>query len=304
MTGINTIVKYGCLSDEQRWHADRYEWEWLHEIEQNDKEIASLLDCLADGEYSGQASVAQTYDLMMKAKAEGYPDGLLHDWGEFLSYSNIIAYEEMRHGLSVGLINHYATHGNLGYFEQLEVRDFSRKYIWCYEERKYWNLYSYALAHLFAEVVNTELYRDMRTQIAHPKFKEVISNIMKDEARHISAWQHVIKNIIDANEYHKRRFLDEVDRGLNYHNAMVHETYFEGQNKMMRFFVSTQNGVPGTIERIIRSKHKILCMLFEDDNPYTYDEVKENHFSFLAKTRGKKRAVFSEEADGNILFVG
>lgn len=304
MTGINTIVKYGWLSDEQRWNANRYEWNWLHELEQDDKDIAILLDCLADGEYSGQASVAQTYDMMLRAKAEGYPKDLLNDWGEFLSYSNIIAYEETRHGLSIGLINHFACHGNLDYFDQLTVKDYSRKYIWCYDERRYWNLYSYALAHLFAEVVNTELYRDMRAQIKHPKFREVISNIMKDEARHISAWLNVIKNIVEADEYHKQHFLAEVDCGLSYHNAMVHETYFEGQNKMMRFFVSSKGDEPGTIERIIRSKFKVLDTLFGDDNPYSFEQVKENHYAFLAKTRGKKRAVFSEEVEGNICFIG
>ena len=143
----------------------------------------------------------------------------------------------------------------------------------------------------------------MRLQIKHPMFKEVISNIMKDEARHISAWMNVIKNIVEADEYHKRCFLDAIDHGLNYHNAMVHETYFEGQNKMMRFFVSSKNGEPGTIERIIRSKYKILNTLFGEDNPYSFDKVKENHYAFLAKTRGKKRAVFSEEVEGNICFV-
>ncbi len=303
MAGINTIVQYGCMSDEQRWNANRYNWEWLHELEQDDKDIAMLLDCLADGEYSGQASVAQTYDLMHKAKEKGYPKDFLNDWGEFLAYSNIIAYEETRHGLSVGLINHYACHGNLDYFDHLTVRDYSRKYIWCYEERRYWNLYSYALAHLFAEVVNTELYRDMRPQIKHPMFKEVITNIMKDEARHIRAWLNVIKNIVEADEYHKRCFLDALDCGLNYHNAMVHETYFEGQNKMMRFFVGSKNGEPGTIDRIISIKCKLLDTLFGEDNPYNFEKVKESHYAFLAKTRGKKRAVFSEEVEGNISFV-
>lgn len=302
MSGIETIVEYGCLSDEQRWKADRYRWKWLAELDEHDRKMVKLLDCLADGEFSGQASGFQFHDLMLQEIAKGYPKDLVHDWGELFAYIHIICYEELRHGLSIGLAHHYVTHGNFDYMSELSIREFGRKYVWCYEERRYWDIYSYVLAHLFGEVVNTELYRDMRTQIHHPELKQIITNVMSDEARHTRAWATMIKNLVNLDPEHMRRAIAALEVGLTHHNAMVHETYFEGQNKMMHIFLPARNGKKGAIDRIVEKKFHLLGEIFGDNNPYTEEQVKEIHMRFLARARGQTRAVHSPTAEAGIAF--
>ncbi|CAI3954167.1 unnamed protein product [Commensalibacter communis] len=302
MLNMSDIIKFGCLSDEQRWDANRYDWPWLTEIDDHDKKIIKKLACIADGEFSGQASAAQTYDLFFQEIRNGYPKELTYDWGEILSYVNIIVYEETRHGLALSTLYHYATTGELNYTDKLSVRDYSQKYIWCYEDRKYWNLYSYTLAHLFGEIINTELYRDIRSQLHHPELKNIIGNIMKDEARHMQAWTAIIKNLIHSNTEHKRLALENIDVGLTYHNAMVHETYFEGQNDVMGLFITPNKGEDGAIDRIVKKKYTTLIELFGEDNPYNLEEVKKQHMQFLMDGLGKTRAVYSENAPNHILF--
>jgi len=301
MSGIETIVEFGCLSDEQRWVADRYDFSWLPELTEGDRKIVRLLDCLADGEFSGQASVAQLYELMIRAVESGYPKELQCDWSEIYAYGSIIAYEEMRHGLSLGKINHYVTTGRMDLFETLPVRTFGEKYVWCYDSRKYWDLYSYLLAHLFGEVVNTELYRDIRSKIAHPKLRQVMTNIMTDEARHTRAWARLIKNLLDADPRHMDGALASLEKGIIYHNAMVHETYFEGQNKMLPLFTATKGEDVGTIERIVKVKMKVLNELFGERNPMTEADIKRIHMDFLDASLGETRA--QSDKDGNIQFL-
>ena len=302
MSGIESIVEYGCLSDEQRWKADRYAWGWLADLDEHDRRMVKLLDCLADGEFSGQASGFQFHDLMLREIADGYPQHLVHDWGELFAYLHIICYEELRHGLSIGLAHHYVQHGNFDFVRQLSIREFGRKYVWCYDERRYWNIYSYVLAHLFGEVVNTELYRDMRAQIHHPNLKQIITNIMSDEARHTRAWATMIKNLVSLDPEHMRRAVAALDVGLTHHNAMVHETYFEGQNKMMGIFLPAQNGKKGAIDRILERKWGLLLEIFGDSNPFTEEQVKEIHLRFLQRARGQTRAVYSPDAEAGIEF--
>lgn len=304
VTGIETIVHYGWLSDEQRWDANRYDWPWLSELKEDDKKIVLLLDCLSDGEFSGQASITQFYKLIFTLRDEGFDKDLLSDWGEVLAYANIITYEEFRHGVSLGkLFNHVKT-GTDNFIPSLSVRHFSEKYIWCFEERQYWNLYSYALAHLFAEIVNTELYKDVRALISHPELKKIVSNIMRDEARHIKAWKDIILNIINADHRHKELFLESLTEGLIFHNAMVHETFFEGQNKMLNLFLSDEDGKNSAIERICRSKYNVLNELFGNENSFTVEDIRHIHTEFLIKSFGKNRAIFSGSSDNKIEFTG
>ena len=110
MSGIETIVEFGCLSDEQRWVANRYDFSWLPELTEGDRKIVRLLDCLADGEFSGQASSAQLYELMIRAVENGYPKELQCDWAE-IYHANIIT---RRCGTAFARqTNHYVTTGKM-----------------------------------------------------------------------------------------------------------------------------------------------------------------------------------------------
>ncbi len=302
MSGISTIVNFGCLSDEQRWDAKRYDWGWLKELDDHDRDLVKLLDCLSDGEYSGQASATQFHDLLLTEIRNGYPKALANDWGQILAYVNIISYEEMRHGIALSTAYHYVTTGELDFVSNLSTREYTEKYVWCYEDRKYWDLYSYTFAHLFGEVVNTELYRDLRSQVHHPALQEVITNIMKDEARHTQAWAAVIEELVKADPAHLERSLTVIDTGLTYHNAMVHETYFEGQNKLMQLFLPAKRG-EGAIDRIVRKKTQLMEQIFGEYNPYTAEEIRTQHVSFLVKGMGQTRAVYTAETEDKILFL-
>lgn len=303
MNNMNTVIHYAWLSDEQRWDAKRYDWQWMSELKENDIELIKLLDCLSDGEFSGQASITQFYHLIFDLRKNGFDFDLLCDWGNVLAYANIITYEEFRHGLSLGKLYNYINTGKDDFFDKLTIKDYSKKYIWCFEERKYWNLYSYALSHLFAEVVNTELYKDVRTLINHPELKVVVSNIMKDEARHIKAWKDIIKDIIESDDRHKSLFLESLSEGLIFHNAMVHETFFEGQNKMLSLFLNTNDGKSSAIDRICKSKFNILNELFGNENPYSIAEIKKIHSEFLSNSFGETRARYSNNPKNKIEFL-
>lgn len=303
MSGLETIAKFGNISDEQRWNANRYDFPWLAELDEHDRDLIKLLDCLRDGEYSGQASAVQFYDLLFQERDAGYPRELLYDWSPLLSYVNIIVYEEMRHGLTLGLLYDYVTTGRTDYIAQSSVRDFGARYVWCYEKRRYWNLYSYALAHLFAEVINTELYRDVVSTVHHPELKAALANIRNDEARHIAAWSALIRDLINADPAHKVRALESLERGLTHHNAMVHETYFEGLNKMLPLFIPAHGSKLSAIQRISHHKHRVLDDLFGNDNPYTETDVLNIHMRYLSLASGQTRAEYSETSPGNIAFV-
>lgn len=303
MSGLETIVKFGCISDEQRWNANRYNFPWLVELDEHDRELIKLLDCLRDGEFSGQASSAQFYDLLLQEREAGYSPDLACDWAPIMSYVNIIVYEEMRHGVTLGILYHYVTKGDMNYIAETRVRDFGKKYIWCYEDRRYWDLYSYILAHLFAEVINTELYRDVVVQVHHLELKAALSNIRNDEARHIAAWAALIKDLVNADPVHKTRALSSLERGLTYHNAMVHETYFEGLNKMLPLFLPDRPNKLGPVERISKHKHKVLEDLFGKDNPYSERDIVNIHMQYLGMASGHKRAQYSATSPGNIAFA-
>ncbi|MCY1290532.1 hypothetical protein D9M70_396820 [compost metagenome] len=208
----------------------------------------------------------------------------------------------MRHGIALSTVYHYVTTGKLDYVNTLSTREYIEKYVWCYEDRKYWDLYSYTLAHLFGEVVNTELYRDLRSQVHLPALQEVITNIMKDEARHTQAWAAVIEELVKSDPTHLERSLAVIDTGLTYHNAMVHETYFEGQNKLMQLFLPAKRG-EGAIDRIVRKKTQLMDQIFGEHNPYTAEEIRAQHVSFLVKGLGKTRAIYSAETEDKILFL-
>lgn len=303
MSGLETIAKFGWISDEQRWNANRYNFSWVTELDEHDQQLIKLLDCLRDGEFSGQASAVQFYDLLFQERNAGYPAELANDWSPLLSYMNIIVYEEMRHGITLGLLYNYVTKGDTNYIANVSVRDFGARYIWCYEKRRYWDLYSYVLAHLFAEVINTELYRDVVVRVHHPELKAALSNIRNDEARHIAAWAALIKDLIDADPVHKTRALASLERGLTYHNAMVHETYFEGLNKMLPLFIPAQANKLGPIQRISHHKHKVLNDLFGADNPYSEKDIVNIHMKYLGLASGHTRAQYSESSPGNITFA-
>lgn len=306
MSGMETIVKFGCLSDEHRWNANRYNFEWLPDLDEHDRDIIKLLDCLCDGEYSGQASATQLYNLILNERAKGMELDLVADWAEIFSYVNIIVYEETRHGFTLGTLNHYVNTGNFDHISNLSVREYGKRYMWCFEDRKYWDLYSYILAHLFAEIINVELYRDVVGQVHHPKLKELAGNIMTDEARHASAWTELIKNLIQSDSRHEERALASLDTGLVYHNAMVHETYFEGLNKMLPLFVPTGKkknpNKPSAMELIVKKKYKILCELFGDKNPISQKDVRLNHMKYLSMATGETRASYDENSEYNIKF--
>lgn len=302
MSGIETIVKYACLSDKHRWNVNDYIFPWVANLDKHDCEIIKKLNYLADGEHSGLASAVQFSDLMLKEISNGYQMELANDWAEIFLYINIISYEEFRHGLTLGTLVNDIENPSSSYILNQSVNDYGRKYLWCYKERAYWGIYSYLLTHLFSEITNTELYRDMAEQVHNQELKQLILNIMTDEARHARAWLEITKNLANSNPYHKEKMLDSINLSMTHHNAMVHESYFEGVTKMMSLFMVGNTDKKSGISKIIERKYRFLEELFGDDNPFTIDSLNKIHSDFLFHTIGKKKAKYGKDSRYNIEF--
>lgn len=303
MSGLETIVQYACLSDKHRWDVNEYVFPWAADLDLHDREIIKKLDYLADGEHSGLASAVQFSDLLLKEVANGYPQDLANDWAEIFLYINIISYEEFRHGLTLGSLVRYISTGTLDYIANQSVNDYGSRYLWCYKERTYWDIYSYLLTHLFSEITNTELYRDIAEQVHNEHLKQLLLNIMADEARHARAWLEIARNLATANSVHKEKMLVSLDRGMTHHNAMVHETYFEGVTKMVSLFATGNDAKKSGISKIIERKLKFLDELFGNDNPFTIESLSRLHNEFLFHTIGKSKAKYSSNDEYNIMFL-
>lgn len=303
MYGLDNIVKFISLSEEKKWDSNRFNYPWLEELDEYDKGIIGLLDCLRDGEFSAQASATQLYDLIFKEKENGYSTDLANDWVEIFILAQNISNEEIRHGLALTTIYNYVTKNKMDQ-KSTSIRDFGGRYMWCFEDRKYWDLYEYALSHLYGEVVNTETYRELVDKVHHPKLKELFKNIMTDEARHTSVWTASIKRLIQTDSEHERRALKALERGLVYHNGMVHETFFEGMNKMLPLFTrkGQNKNKPKAIDLIIKKKHKITEDIFGDKNQYTEKDIWNIHMKYLSMSAGHTRAKYTNLNDSNINF--
>jgi hypothetical protein len=101
---------------------------------------------------------------------------------------------------------------------------------------------------------------------------------MKDEARHLSAWRDIIKQLCDTDDYHKQRFLKALSGSMHTHNASIGNNYWTGVKGTFQIFERD------SVENIIQSKYTTLITIFGDDLPYTKRQLKDQHMRFLAKS--------------------
>jgi rubrerythrin len=251
---MNTLIKYADLSDKGRWDANCYDFD-VNPTE-SDKKLLSLLSVIGEGEFTGISSGL----LLPKMIMDEVPKKHQKDFAEILVYMNIIIYEEFRHGMAISTLLNI----------EPDLSD-----VFNIDTKHYWGAYGLLLSHCLSEATNAILYNSLIKQIEDPGLIKIFTNIQKDEARHLSAWKHMIKDIINKDPYHKKMALAALDDGINKHNAMIGDNYFQGVKDTIKIFK------PSALNDLVLTKHKILMYWFGDDNPYSITDLKISHLNFL-----------------------
>jgi hypothetical protein len=260
---MKTLIKYADLSDESRWLAKGYNYDF--EISDHDKELLTKLKVIGEGEFTGLASGL----LLPKMITEQVPENLIGDWTSILVYMNIIVYEEFRHGTVIS---------KLSSDEPLDIKKVGVDFIWNKEDRTVWDAYGLLVSHCLSEVSNVLLYSSLVSRIQSPELKEIFKNIQKDESRHLSAWKELIKDLIDDDPYHKEMVLKSLKDGLNKHNAMLGKNYFKGVQETMGIFS------PDSLDKMVDIKYKILNYWFGEEL-VSKRKIKLDYVKVLQKNR-------------------
>jgi len=230
---MKTLLKYADLSDENRWLAKGYNFDF--KITDNDKEVLSKLRVIGEGEYTGIVSGL----LLPKMIMEQVPREFISDWSQIIVYMNIIVYEEFRHGLTISKLSGGET-------------DVAKADIFNLEGKDYWDAYGLLVSHCLSEMSNILLYKGVIKELETPELIDIFNNIKRDEIRHMMAWKDLIKDLIDSNEYHKGRCKDSLKDGITIHNAFLGPNFDKGVEDTICFFDS------GAVISLMKSKRKII----------------------------------------------
>jgi len=237
MYSMDTLLKYADLSDETRWLAKGYNFDF--DISDHDLDILNCLEVIGEGEYTGITSGL----LLPKMIMDQVPSEHIRDWTEIVIYMNIIVYEEFRHGYTISKL--------------LGKDDLQGVNIFDLSAEKNWNAYSLLMSHCLSEVSNVLLYKNIIERFESKELSSIFRNIQKDEARHLSAWKELIKDLIDSNDYHRNKCEESLNDALNQHNASIGDNYDQGVKDTLHFF-----GMSSMIS-LMRSKKKITDYWFE-----------------------------------------
>ncbi|MEO1945520.1 MAG: hypothetical protein ABGY11_14555 [Candidatus Thioglobus sp.] len=260
---MNTLIKFGDLSDKSRWLANGYNYDF--NISENDRALLDKLIVIGEGEFTGLASAL----LLPKMIKEQVPKEHISDWTEILVYMNIIVYEEFRHGMVISKL----ANGNV------DLKEVGDKFIWSVDSTELWNAYGLLVTHCLSEVSNTLLYKALAPKFESEELRLIFSNIQKDESRHLLAWKDLIKDLIDSSEYHKKRVIESLVDGLHKHNAMLGRNYFKGVSDTMSIFPK------GSLNIMANIKYNILEYWFGEENPISKRDIKLGYAKFLQKHR-------------------
>lgn len=286
---IAEYIKWADLSDKMRWESNGYDLGWADELEEGDIQIIKNLKRVGEGELTGVGSTVLFNNLVM----QDVPKDHRYEVAEWLMYFPILVYEEIRHGVMLkSLFNKIEGKGN--YIEQTSIKEVGEKYVFEWEDNIHWDSYGLLMSHCLSEATNAHLYKSIVNRIKHPKFKELILNLQKDEFRHLTIISKIVKRLINSDEYHKQRCLSSIHKALNHHNAMQHENYVDGLNASLPVFEN------GSATKIVKKKFKILEDWFGDDNPYTFLSLLKEHISFLTMVSGKTKNFACMEKDKEI----
>jgi hypothetical protein len=265
MFNLNLLTKYSCLSDKMRWNAQDFIFPF--DLTEPDKEIVSYLKRVGDGELTGIGAGILVYDLIKKVP-EQYRSAFITS----AMYINIIVIEEFRHGVTLSVLN------DPDFIDKFDMNTFGNDNLVNLNNDLKWDVYGILLSLCLSEVVNTELYKCAFEEAETPELKELLKNIMKDEARHLSAWRDIIKEISNDDPYHYNMFIKSFDNAIHSHNASIGSSYIDGVRDTLGIFKFD------SIDNIVDKKYEILVHCFGNKLPFTKPDLKRGHLNFLANS--------------------
>jgi hypothetical protein len=269
MHNLKLITKYSCLSDENRWSVNNYNFDF--EINDEDRECIRNIWAVGCGEMTGIGAQILMYRLLDKESQDR-----IADFYTAYEYFNIIVAEEFRHGMTIAQLI------NPKYIESQNHRSFGTEYVKDVQNPNDWDCYGLLISLCLSECVNTQLYKCISEKVESEDLTWIFNKIMKDEARHLSAWRDIIKQLCETDPYHKQRFLDALPGSVHTHNASIGSNYWTGVKDTFNIFDRD------SVENIIQSKYTVLTAIFGDDLPFTQRQLKDQHMRFLAASLMEK----------------
>jgi rubrerythrin len=263
MHNLELITKYACLSDESRWSVNGYNFDF--EISDKDKDCIQNIWAVGCGELTGIGAQILMYRLL-----DNESQARIGDFYTAYEYFNIIVAEEFRHGMTIAQLI------NSSYIKEQDHRTFGNEYVKDVQNPNNWDCYGLLISLCLSECVNTQLYKCIAAKVESPELNRIFKNIMKDEARHLSAWRGIIKQLCEADPYHKNRFLESLSGSVHTHNASIGNNYWTGVKGTFNIFETD------SVENIIQAKYAALSTIFGEDMPYTKRQLKGQHMRFLA----------------------
>jgi len=268
MVGLELLTTLSCLSDKARWSVN--DFTHPHPISPHDRELIERVRRVGEGELTGIGAGILVYDLL-KDVPEEYRDALI----TAAVYINLIVIEEFRHGVMIGIL------ANDDFLTNFDMREFGKQNLIDLTNEPDWDIYGILTSLCLSECVNAELYRSIAKRVECPHLKKIFINIMKDEARHLSAWRDIISEIVNTDEFHRKGIENAVKSTVHFHNASIGGSYTEGVKDTFGIFDRD------SIDNIINSKYTTIRHFFGGSSPLSREELKRGHLKFLAtKVKG------------------
>jgi hypothetical protein len=246
-------VKWCSLSDRQRWiDPDNYQYDWLTELSDNDKDIIKSLASIGEGEFSGLSAAK-----LMRTLCDQLPSEYRKDWVGVDLYLSVISYEEFRHGMILSSLN------NIEY-TKADINDMFNA-----PNTHNWNPYTLLLSVSLSEATNIIMYDNIIGRINDDRLKYLLSNIKRDESRHYTAWKEIVKDLVDL---YKDEFLHAiVTKEAIIHNASIINAYYKGVEDISYVWDSK------SVSKMFKMKYDMIQYWFGDDNPYSLSKLKIAH---------------------------
>lgn len=262
MAGLELLTTLSCLSDKGRW--DVKDFVHAKDISAADMALIKRIKRVGEGELTGIGASILVYDLIKDVPAE-YRDALITP----ALYVNLIVIEEFRHGVMIGVLE------DSDFIPNFNVPEFGKENLLSLSNGAGWDIYGILTSLCLSECVNAELYRCISKKVECSGLKQIFNNILKDEARHLSAWRDIITELVATHDYHRKGIERAVLTTAHHHNAAIGGSYLAGVKDTFGIFDRS------SIDNIINSKFTTIKAFFKGDSPLSKMDLKRGHLNFL-----------------------
>lgn len=263
MAGLELLTRLSCLSDKGRW--DVKDFSPPETISTGDMTLIKRIKRVGEGELTGIGASILLYNLI-KEVPEQYRAALITS----SVYVNLIVIEEFRHGVMIGVLE------DPDFIPEFDMGTFGKENLLALSNDAGWDIYGILTSLCLSECVNAELYRCISKRVECPKLKLIFNNILKDEARHLSAWRDIITELVATDDYHRKGIEQAVLTTAHHHNAAIGGSYVAGVKDTFGIFDRS------SIDNIINSKHTTIKAFFKGTTPLSKGDLKKGHLKFLA----------------------